>query len=56
MTPVGQGGITTQAQTLPELVAAISEAVQCHFADDEMPQKAELHFVTNPDVSLLEVA
>jgi predicted RNase H-like HicB family nuclease len=54
--PLSAGGITTQAKTIPELIDAISEAVHCHFDDDEMPEKAELHFTTNPEVSLLEAA
>jgi predicted RNase H-like HicB family nuclease len=54
--PLNTGGITTQAKTLEELLAAINEAVHCHFDDDEMPQKAELHFSTNPQVSLREAA
>lgn len=54
--PSNTGGITTQAQTLEELLVAINEAVHCHFDEDEMPQKAELHFSTNPEVSLREAA
>jgi predicted RNase H-like HicB family nuclease len=54
--PLDDGGITTQGKTIPELIAAISEAVHCHFDDDEMPEKAELHFATNPEVSLLEAS
>lgn len=54
--PMGGGGITTQAATLSDLVKAIREAVECHFDDGEAPKKAKLHFVTNPEVSLLEAA
>jgi hypothetical protein len=54
--PLGAGGITTQAKSLAELVQAIREAVLCHFDDGEVPAKATLHFVTNPEVSLLEAA
>ena len=54
--PFGGGGITTEAKSLSELVQAIREAVLCHFDDGEVPTKAALHFVTNPEVSLLEAA
>jgi hypothetical protein len=54
--PFGTGGITTQATTLRELVDAIREAVLCHFDEGEVPAKATLKFVTNPEVSLLEAA
>ena len=34
------GGITTQAETLPELYSAIQEAVRCHFAAPLLPVKS----------------
>jgi predicted RNase H-like HicB family nuclease len=32
--PMNMGGITTQADSLPELFKAITEAVQCHFDEE----------------------
>jgi hypothetical protein len=54
--PLGTGGITTQAATLAELVGAIRESALCHFDEGEVPAKATLKFVGNPEVSLLEAA
>ena len=54
--PMSMGGITTQADSLPELVKAITEAVQCHFDEEEMPEKASLHFVSDPAFDLREAA
>jgi predicted RNase H-like HicB family nuclease len=54
--PLSAGGITTQAKTLKELEKAIVEAVRCHFDEEEMPQKAVLHFTKNPEVRLREAA
>ena len=50
--PMSMGGITTQADSLPELFKAITEAVQCHFDEEEMPKKATLHFVNDPALDL----
>jgi hypothetical protein len=36
--------IFTQADTLPELRAAVREAVQCHFDEGEAPKIIRLHF------------
>ena len=38
------GGITTQANTLSDLVDALRQAVTCHFADGHAPRRASLHF------------
>jgi len=39
-------GITTQAETLPELRAMIQDAVRCHFADaGQRPSVIRLHFI-----------
>ncbi len=46
--PLGFGGITTQAKDLNELLAAVREAIQCHFDDDEMPEKVKFHFESDP--------
>ena len=54
--PMSMGGITTQAKSLPELFKAITEAVQCHFDEEEMPQTANLHFVNDPALDLREAA
>ena len=42
------GGITTQAETLPELYSAIQEAVHCHFAAPPAPCEVALHFENDP--------
>jgi hypothetical protein len=54
--PMGRGGITTQAQSLPELFRSIAEAVQCHFDDDELPGEVRLHFANDPALNLREAA
>jgi|HubBroStandDraft_1064217.scaffolds.fasta_scaffold682370_1 predicted RNase H-like HicB family nuclease len=54
--PMNMGGITTQADSLPELFKAITEAVQCHFDEEEMPKEAKLHFVNDPALDLREAA
>lgn len=36
--------IFTQGDTLPELRAAVREAVQCHFDEGEAPKIIRLHF------------
>jgi predicted RNase H-like HicB family nuclease len=42
------GGVTTQADTLPELYSAIQEAVRCHFAGRPAPREVALHFENDP--------
>jgi hypothetical protein len=39
--PLSMGGITTQADSLQELIPSIIEAVQCHFDEDEIPQSPQ---------------
>jgi len=50
------GGITTQADSLQELIPAIIEAVQCHFDEDDASSKVQLHFVDDPALDLREAA
>jgi hypothetical protein len=38
------GGITTQADSLADLAAAIKEAVICHFSTGQAPRRAALRF------------
>ena len=54
--PLSMGGITTQADSLQELIPSIIEAVQCHFDEEEAPQKVLLHFVGDPALNLREAA
>jgi hypothetical protein len=54
--PMSMGGITTQADSLQELIPAIIEAVQCHFDDEEAPKQVQLHFVNDPALDLREAA
>ena len=54
--PLSMGGITTQADSLQELIPSIIEAVQCHFDDEEAPNKVQLHFVSDPALDLREAA
>ena len=44
------GGITTQAESLEDLITALEEAVQCHFEECQTPYPREvsLHFETDP--------
>ena len=35
--------IFTQGDSIPELKAMISDAVRCHFEEDEMPKRIHLH-------------
>ena len=35
--------IFTQGDTIPELKSMISDAVRCHFVEDEMPAYVHLH-------------
>ena len=46
----GHGGITTQAQDLEKLIAAIKEAVACHFdaGDARLTAGFKLRFADNP--------
>jgi hypothetical protein len=37
--------IVTEADDLPELRAAVREAVRCHFEPDDMPKLLRLHLV-----------
>ena len=46
--PSGNGGITTQGADLKALQESISEAVHCHFGEQERPRKVRLHFITDP--------
>ncbi|MBI4625545.1 MAG: 2-oxoisovalerate dehydrogenase [Verrucomicrobia bacterium] len=48
--PLGQGGITTQAPDLERLIAAIKEAVACHFdeGDARLACRIQLRFADNP--------
>ena len=46
-------GITTQADTVEELRAMVTDAVHCHFdAPDEMPRVIRLHFVREEVLTL----
>jgi hypothetical protein len=54
--PMSMGGITTQADSLQELIPAIIEAVQCHFDEEDAPKKVQLHFVNDPALDLREAA
>ena len=47
------GGITTQAETLPELYSAIQEAVRCHFAAPPDPREVALHFENDPGLHIV---
>jgi len=43
------GGITTQAESLDELLTALQEAVRCHFEECKTPpHEVSLHFQTDP--------
>jgi hypothetical protein len=42
-------GITTQAETLPELRVMIRDAVRCHFDDAERPSVVRLHSVSEDE-------
>lgn len=48
--PSGQGGITTQAQDLERLIAAIKEAASCHFdaGDARLHAWFKLRFTGEP--------
>jgi hypothetical protein len=44
--------IVTQADSIEELKPMISDAVRCHFDDDEMPQLIHLHVTREETFSL----
>ena len=48
----GQGGITTQGDSLAELHAMVADAVGGYFEPAQRPQRVRLHFVEDPVVSL----
>ncbi|HKB89661.1 MAG TPA: hypothetical protein VKC60_03975 [Opitutaceae bacterium] len=50
--PAGQGGITTQGDTLAELQAMIADAVAGYFEDKQGPQRVRLHFSEDPVLAL----
>lgn len=46
-------GITTQAETVPELKKMVLDAVRCHFDDAKtMPSVVRLHFVREEVMAL----
>ena len=45
------GGITTQGTDVSHLQEMISDAVHCHFDDDAIPNRARLHFVSDPTLA-----
>jgi predicted RNase H-like HicB family nuclease len=48
----GQGGITTQGDSLAELHTMIADAVNGYFEPAQRPQRLRLHFVEDPVVAL----
>ncbi|HVR37370.1 MAG TPA: hypothetical protein VMS21_16160 [Methylomirabilota bacterium] len=46
------GGITTQAEDLKGLEAAVREAMACHFEPGKGPRTAALHFTEDPELSM----
>lgn len=48
----GQGGITTQGDSLAELHAMVADAVSGYFEPAERPTRVKLHFLQDPVVSL----
>jgi len=48
----GQGGITTQGDSLAELHARIADAVNGYFEPTQRPQSVRLHFVEDPFFAL----
>lgn len=42
------GGITTQGKDLRDLQEQVTEAVRCHFDEEEIPHRIRLHFVADP--------
>ena len=45
--PNQTGGITTQGKDLTELEKNLREAVECHFAGEQLPQRLRLHFLND---------
>jgi predicted RNase H-like HicB family nuclease len=50
--PDGQGGISTQGDTLAELHDMVADAVNGWFSGDERPKSVRLHFVEDPEFAL----
>jgi predicted RNase H-like HicB family nuclease len=48
----GQGGITTQGETLSELEEMIADAVSGYFETGDWPRKVKLHFAEDPVLAL----
>jgi predicted RNase H-like HicB family nuclease len=48
----GKGGITTQGDSLSELHAMITDAVNGYFEPAMRPQSVRLHFVEDPVLAL----
>ena len=46
------GGITTQASTFEELLASLTDAVNCHFVDRPAPKRARVRFEFNRELEL----
>ncbi len=42
------GGITTQGDTLPELLSMVDDAVGGYFEAEQVPAQVMLHFVQDP--------
>ncbi len=52
----GQGGITTQGETLAELEEMIADAVTGFFEEGRLPRRVVLHFAEDPVVALKAAA
>ena len=48
----GKGGITTQGDSLAELHAMVSDAVNGYFEPANRPDRVRLHFLQDPVVAL----
>jgi len=46
--PGNSGGITTQGRDLQDLQQQVSEAVEAHFDEGQVPRRIRLHFVNDP--------
>jgi predicted RNase H-like HicB family nuclease len=46
--PCGQGGITTQGDSIRELELMVADAVGAYFGPDAAPTQVRLHFVEDP--------
>lgn len=44
--------IVTQGDDWDDLKEMVTEAVTCHFADDEVPRVARLHLVCDEDIAV----